>query len=275
MDGRRLLVAAAVQMSSTLNKEENKETAEALIRRAASDGADLVALPELWSCHGLEDAYRENAEPVPGPTTDFLGKLARELGVYVVGGSILEGESGSQRLSNTSTFFNPSGEMTAVYRKIHLFDVKVSDDEYLESATIAPGNEIVTAKAGVATLGLSVCYDLRFPELYRLLALRGAEVLAVPAAFTLQTGKDHWEILLRARAVENQAYVVAPAQWGRKANGRWTYGRSTIVDPWGTVLATCPDRDGYALAPLDLDYLDRLRREFPALANRRAEAYDW
>jgi deaminated glutathione amidase len=275
MDGRRLLVAAAVQMSSTLNKEENKETAEALIRRAASDGADLVALPELWSCHGLEDAYRENAEPVPGPTTDFLGKLARELGVYVVGGSILEGESGSQRLSNTSTFFNPSGEMTAVYRKIHLFDVKVTEDEYLESATIAPGNEIVTAKAGVATLGLSVCYDLRFPELYRLLALRGAEVLAVPAAFTLQTGKDHWEILLRARAVENQAFVVAPAQWGRKANGRWTYGRSTIVDPWGTVLATCPDRDGYALAPLDLDYLDRLRREFPALANRRAEAYDW
>jgi predicted amidohydrolase len=275
MDGRRLLVAAAVQMSSTLNKEENKETAEALIRRAASDGADLVALPELWSCHGLEDAYRENAEPVPGPTTDFLGNLARELDVYVVGGSILEGEPGSQRLSNTSTFFNPSGEMTAVYRKIHLFDVKVSNDEYLESATIAPGNEIVTAKAGVATLGLSVCYDLRFPELYRLLALRGAEILAVPAAFTLQTGKDHWEILLRARAVENQAFVVAPAQWGRKANGRWTYGRSTIVDPWGTVLATCPDRDGYALAPLDLDYLDRLRREFPALANRRSEAYDW
>jgi predicted amidohydrolase len=275
MDGRRLLVAAAVQMSSTLNKEENKETAEALIRRAASDGADLVALPELWSCHGLEDAYRENAEPVPGPTTDFLGNLARELDVYVVSGSILEGEPGSQRLSNTSTFFNPSGEMTAVYRKIHLFDVKVSNDEYLESATIAPGNEIVTAKAGVATLGLSVCYDLRFPELYRLLALRGAEILAVPAAFTLQTGKDHWEILLRARAVENQAFVVAPAQWGRKANGRWTYGRSTIVDPWGTVLATCPDRDGYALAPLDLDYLDRLRREFPALANRRSEAYDW
>jgi deaminated glutathione amidase len=275
MDDRRLLVAAALQMSSNLNKEENKETAEALIRRAASEGADLVALPELWSCHGLEDAYRENAEPVPGPTTAFLGNLARELGVYVVGGSILEGEPGALRLSNTSTFFNPSGEMTAVYRKIHLFDVKVSDDEYLESATIAPGDEIVTAKAGVATLGLSVCYDVRFPELYRLLVLRGAEVLAVPAAFTLQTGKDHWEILLRARAVENQAFVVAPAQWGRKANGRWTYGRSMIVDPWGTVLATCPDRDGYALAPLDLDFLYRLRREFPALANRRAEAYEW
>jgi len=274
MDQRRM-IAAAIQMSSTPDKLENREVAEALIREAVSAGAELVALPELWSCHGLEEVYRENAEPVPGPTTDFLGDLARELGVYVLGGSILEGGADAKRLSNTSTFFNPSGEMVAVYRKIHLFDVKVSDKEYLESANIAPGKEIVTAKAGAVTLGLSVCYDVRFPELYRLLALRGAEILAVPAAFTLQTGKDHWEILLRARAVENQAYVVAPAQWGQKADGRWTYGRSMIVDPWGTILATCPDRDGYALATLDLDYLDRFRTEFPALANRRPETYDW
>ena len=274
MDGRKL-VAAAIQMSSTPDKGENTETAGALIREAVSAGADLVALPELWSCHGLDEVYRENAEPIPGPTTGFLSNLARELGVYLLGGSILEGEPAADRLSNTSTFFAPSGQLTAVYRKIHLFDVKVSDRDYLESANIAPGDEIVTAKAGAATLGLSVCYDVRFPELYRLLALRGAEVLAVPAAFTLQTGKDHWGILLRARAVENQAFVVAPAQWGRKADGRWTYGRSMIVDPWGTVLATCPDRDGYALATLDLDYLDRFRTEFPALANRRPEAYDW
>jgi deaminated glutathione amidase len=274
MEGRKLRVAA-IQMSSTPDKEGNKETAEALIREAVSAGADLVALPELWSCHGFDEAYRENAEPVPGPTTDFLGELARELGIYLLGGSILEGDPGAQRLSNTSTFFDPSGEMTAVYRKIHLFDVKVSDREYLESANIAPGSEIVTAKAGAATLGLSVCYDVRFPELYRLLALRGAEILAVPAAFTLQTGKDHWELLLRARAVENQAFVVAPAQWGQKADGRWTYGRSMIVDPWGTVLATCPDRDGHALATMDLDYLHRFRAEFPALTNRRPETYDW
>ena len=274
MDGRKIR-AAAIQMSSTPDKEENKATAEAIVREAVSAGADLVALPELWSCHGLDEVYRENAEPVPGPTTDVRGDLARELGVYLLGGSILEGEPGARRLSNTSTFFDPSGDMTAVYRKIHLFDVKVSDREYLESANIAPGNEIVTAKAGAATLGLSVCYDVRFPELYRLLALRGAEILAVPAAFTLQTGKDHWELLLRTRAVENQAFVVAPAQWGQKADGRWTYGRSMIVDPWGTVLATCPDRDGYALATLDLDYLDGFRTEFPALANRRPEAYDW
>ena len=271
----RKVMAAAIQMSSSPDKEENRQAAEDLIRRAVSAGADLVALPELWSCHGLDEVYRENAEPVPGPTTTFLGNLARELGVYVLGGSILEGEPGTQRLSNTATFFNPSGEMVAVYRKIHLFDVKVADGEYLESANIVPGKEIVTAKAGPATLGLSVCYDVRFPELYRLLALRGAEILAVPAAFTLQTGKDHWELLLRARAVENQAFVVAPAQWGRKADGRWTYGRSMIVDPWGTVLATCPDHDGYALATLDLDYLDRFRTEFPALANRRPETYDW
>jgi len=274
MDGRKL-VAAAIQMSSTPYREENRATAEALIRGAFSAGAELVALPELWSCHGLDKVYHENAEPVPGPTTQFLGDLARELGVYVLGGSILEGEPGAERLSNTSTFYDPSGEMTAVYRKIHLFDVKVSGKEYLESANIAPGNEVVTAKAGPATLGLSVCYDVRFPELYRLLAVQGAEILAVPAAFTLQTGKDHWEILLRARAIENQAFVIAPAQWGQKADGRWTYGRSMIVDPWGTVLATCPDRDGYALAALDLDYLDRFRTEFPALANRRPETYDW
>jgi len=274
MSGREINVAA-IQMSSTPNKDENRGTAERLIRSAVSSRAELVALPELWSCHGLEKVYRENAEPVPGPTTEFLGGLARELGVHVLGGSILEGDPLSEKLHNTSTFFRPDGEMSAVYRKIHLFDVKAPDREYLESETIAAGTEIVTAKAGAATLGLSVCYDLRFPELYRLLALRGAEILAVPAAFTLQTGKDHWELLLRARAVENQAFVIAPAQWGRKADGRWTYGRSIVVDPWGTVLAQCPDRDGYALATLDLDYLDRIREEFPALKNRRTETYDW
>src|SRR5215218_9362902 len=178
----RKIAAAAIQMSSAPKKAENFKKAEALIRDAASAGADLVALPELWSCHGLEKVYRENAEPVPGPTTAFLGGLARELGIYLLGGSILEGGPDSERLSNTSTFFDPSGEMTAVYRKIHLFDVKVSGKEYLESANIAPGEKIVTAKAGPATLGLSVCYDVRFPELYRLLAVQGAEILAVPAA---------------------------------------------------------------------------------------------
>ena len=274
MEGREIR-AAAIQMSSTPNKEENLETAERLMRAAAASGANLLTLPELWSCHGLEKVYRDNAEPIPGPTTDFLGNLARELGVYVLGGSILEGDPTSRKLHNTSTFFGPDGGMSAVYRKIHLFDVKAPDREYLESETVAPGAVIVTAKAGAATLGLSVCYDLRFPELYRLLALRGAEVLVVPAAFTLQTGKDHWELLLRARAVENQAFVVAPAQWGQKADGRWTYGRSVIVDPWGTVLAQCPDRDGYALATLDLDYLDRFRQDFPAIKNRRPGAYDW
>jgi predicted amidohydrolase len=274
MNGLKI-TAAAIQMSSTLDKGENLDTAERLIRSAVYSGADLIALPELWSCHGLEDVYRENAEPVPGQTTAFLGGLAQELGVYLLGGSILEGDPQSTKLHNTSTFFGPDGRMSAVYRKIHLFDVKTPDREYLESRTIAAGTEIVTAKAGAATIGLSVCYDVRFPELYRLLALRGAEILAVPAAFTLQTDKDHWELLLRARAVENQAYVVAPAQWGRKADGRWTYGRSIVVDPWGTVLAQCPDRDGHALATLDLDYLDRFREEFPALKNRRPETYDW
>jgi len=274
MNGRRI-AAAAIQMSSTPEKTQNAEVAERLIREAASAGAEMVTLPELWNCHGREEVYGDNAEPIPGPTTAFLGGLARELGLYVLGGSILEREPDAERLFNTSTFFHPSGELVAVYRKIHLFDVKAPDRDYVESRIVAPGREVVIAKAGAATLGLSVCYDLRFPELYRLLALRGAEILAVPAAFTLQTGKDHWELLLRARAVENQAYMVASAQWGEKADGRWTYGRSMIVDPWGTVLGTCPDRDGYSLATLDLDYLDRLRTEFPALANRQPEAYDW
>lgn len=274
MNGREMVVAA-IQMSSTPDKQENFVAAEHLIREAVESGAKLVALPELWSCHGLDSVYHENAETIPGPTTEFLGNLARELGIYILGGSILEGAPDTTKLHNTSTFFGPDGELSAVYRKIHLFDVKAPDRAYLESKTIEPGEEIVTAKAGVATLGLSVCYDVRFPELYRLLALRGAEILTVPAAFTLQTGKDHWELLLRARAVENQAFVIAPAQWGQKADGRWTYGRSMIVDPWGTVLATCPDRDGHALATLDLDYLDRFREEFPALKNRRPAAYDW
>jgi deaminated glutathione amidase len=271
----RKLVAAAVQMSSTPEKAENVDTAERLIREAASRGADLVALPELWSCHGQDAVYQENAETVPGPTTEFLGGLARELGIYLLGGSILEAVPGADRLYNTSSFYAPDGAPVATYRKIHLFDVKAPDREYLESRTMVPGDEVVTAKAGPTTLGLSVCYDVRFPELYRLLALRGAEILAIPAAFTLQTGKDHWEVLLRARAIENQAFVIAPAQWGQKADGRWTYGRSLIIDPWGTVLATCPDRDGLAIAELDLQYLDRLRTEFPALANRRPETYDW
>ncbi len=273
MDGQQI-TAAAIQMSSTPNKEENLQVGERLIRAAASAGADLVALPEFWTCHGLEEVYRDNAEPIPGPTTHFLGGLARELGIYLLGGSILEGGPSSTKLHNTSTFFRPDGEMTAVYRKVHLFDVELPDGEYLESETIAPGDEIVTAKAGAATLGLTVCYDVRFPELYRSLALRGAQVLTVPAAFTLQTGKDHWQLLLRARAVENQAFVVAPAQWGQQADGRWTYGRAMVVDPWGTVLAQCPDRDGLALAVMDLAFLDRLREEFPALKNRRPEAYE-
>jgi len=221
MDGRTIK-AAAIQMSSTPEKEENFASAELLIREAASAGAELVALPELWSCHGLEKAYRPNAERIPGPTTNFLGGLARELGLWVLGGSILEGEvggAGGERLFNTSTFFDPSGEMVAVYRKIHLFDVKAPDRDYKESGLIAPGREVVTAKAGAAIIGLSVCYDLRFPELYRLLALRGAGILAVPAAFTLQTGKDHWELLLRARrrepGVRDRACPVGPE--GRRA----------------------------------------------------------
>lgn len=260
---------AAIQMSSTTEKARNFEVAEGLIRSAVGRGAELVSLPEMWSCHGRDTVYRENAESIPGRTTEFLGRLARELGVYVIGGSILEDAGEDGKMYNTSTVLSPEGELTAIYRKIHLFDVKAPDREYLESRTISPGEEVVTCEAGGVTLGLSVCYDVRFPELYRMLAERGADVISVPAAFTLQTGRDHWELLLRARAVENQSFVIAPAQWGQKEDGRQTYGRSMIIDPWGTVLAVCPDTDGFALADLDLEYMKRFREEFPSLKNRR------
>src|SRR4028119_1506976 len=215
--GGREIKAAAIQMSSTPEKAENIEDAERLVREAVSSGAELVALPELWSCLGLQDAYRKNAEPIPGPTTEFLGGLASELGVWVLGGSILEREQGnSERPYNTSTLFEPSGEMVASYRKIHLFDVKAPDRKYVESSIITAGCEPVVAKTDVATLGLSVCYDLRFPELYRLLAGRGAEILTVPSSFTLQTGKDHWELLLRAGGGEDQADGGGPGRGGRR-----------------------------------------------------------
>ena len=266
---------ACVQLSSRADKAANLERAETLVQRAAATGAEVVVLPEKWNAIGDAETLHAAAEPLEGgESVEAMAAWARRHGITLVGGSITERREGREKLSNTCVVFDPEGETAAVYRKIHLFDVEVGGLVYRESEAEEPGEEAVVC-AGEWPIGLTVCYDLRFPELYRILALEGALLVTVPAHFTLHTGKDHWEVLLRARAIENQAFVVAPAQWGRKADGRWTYGRSMIVDPWGTVLATCPDRDGYALATLDLDYLDRFRTEFPALANRRPETYDW
>ena len=268
--------AAAVQLNSTADRERNLASAEALVRAAAADGATLVALPERFDVRGTPEDYEREAEPLDGPTARWASALAEQLQIDLVAGSITERREGHDKLSNTSLHIGPEGEVKAVYRKVHLFDVTVGETDYRESDSDEPGDEIVTTEAADGTrLGLSVCYDVRFPELYRILALESAEVVTVPAAFTLYTGKDHWELLLRARAVENQCYVVAANQWGTHADGKAAYGRSLVVDPWGTLLAQAPDEDCVVSAELDRARMRRIRETLPSLLNRRPSAYAW
>jgi deaminated glutathione amidase len=267
--------AAAVQLNSTAEKDRNLEVAERLVRAAAADGADLVALPEKWNVLGAPDALLAGAEPLDGPTIGATRSWARELGVNLVAGSVVERVEGRDRLSNTSVLIDADGEIEAVYRKIHMFDVDVGGVAYRESEHEEPGTEIVIGDAGDVQVGLTVCYDVRFPELYRILAVRGARVVTVPAAFTLHTGKDHWELLLRARAVENQVFVIAPGQIGEAPPHYHSYGRSMIVDPWGLVLAMAPDEECFVAAELDFELQDRVRSTLPSLANRRPQSYLW
>jgi deaminated glutathione amidase len=271
--------AAAIQLNSTGDKARNVETAERLVRAAAAEGAELVVLPEKWNLLGDSTILREGAEPLDGPTTSAARSWARELGIHLVAGSIAERSDDPEKSFNTSTLIGPDGELEARYRKIHMFDVDVGGVAYRESEHEEPGHEIVTAGLGGAlegvTLGMSVCYDLRFPELYRILAVRGARVITVPSAFTLETGKDHWDVLLRARAIENQAFVVAPNQIGEAPPHYRSYGRSAILDPWGVVLAQAPDEQCFVAADLDLELQDRVRSTLPSLANRRPAAYRW
>ena len=267
--------AAAVQLNSTDDKERNLEAAQRLVRDAARDGAELIALPEKWNLLGPGEALRAGAEDLDGPTLSAVRSWARELGVHVVAGSISERVAERDKLSNTSVLVGPDGEVGAVYRKIHMFDVDVGGVAYRESDHEEPGTEIVVSNAADVPVGLTVCYDLRFPELYRILAVRGARVITVPAAFTLHTGKDHWEPLLRARAIENQAFVLAPNQIGEAPPHYNSYGRSMIVDPWGVPLATAPDEECFVAADLDFALQDRIRESLPSLANRRPESYRW
>jgi predicted amidohydrolase len=270
------LRAAAVQLNSGADPGANRVAAEPLVRAAAADGATLVVLPEKWTAMGGEEALRAAAEPLEGPTLAWARALAGELGIDLVAGSFLERVPGREKLSNTSVHVGPDGEVHGVYRKLHMFDVEVAGRRYMESALEEPGEEIVvSAAAGGVELGMTVCYDLRFPELYRILAVRGARVIAVPSAFTLATTRDHWETLLRARAIENQAYVVAANQVGEHPDGNRSGGRSMIVDPWGLVLAQAPDGVGQVSAALDLDRLQAIRASLPSLANRRPDAYRW
>jgi len=269
------LRAAAVQLNSQADKDRNLEVAERLVRDAAADGADLIALPEKWNVLGPAEVLIDGGEPLDGPTISACRSWARELGVNLVAGSIVERVADQEKLSNTSVLIDAEGEIEAVYRKIHMFDVDVGGVEYRESATQEPGSEIVIAEAGGVPIGLTVCYDIRFPELYRILAVRGARVVTVPAAFTLHTGKDHWELLMRARAVEDQIFVVAPGQFGEAPPHYHSYGRSMIVDPWGVVLATAPDEECFVAAELDFELQDRIREKLPSLANRVPGTYLW
>ena len=251
--------------------ERNLRVTEALVRQAAAAGAKLIATPEATTYLGPHARKIQLAEPVDGPTHRFFGELARELEVHLLLGSGAE-PADERRCYNTSMLFGPDGALVASYRKMHLFDVEVPGGvSFRESDTCAPGSEVVVAETAAGTVGMSICYDLRFPELFRAQVDRGATILTVPSAFTLMTGKDHWHALLRARAIENQCYVLAPGQWGEHddAGLKRSYGHSVIVDPWGTVVAECSDGEGICLALIDPDKVAQVRKAIPVQAHRR------
>jgi predicted amidohydrolase len=267
---------SAIQLNSTADRERNLDAADRLTRAAAAAGAQLVVLPEKWPVLGTAEQTAAGAEALDGPALTWARATARELGIDLVAGSIAEraADGTGERGRNTSVHVGPDGSDRATYRKLHMFDVSVGGREYRESEHEQPGDEIVVSEtADGVELGLSVCYDLRFPELYRELAVRGARVICVPSAFTLATTRDHWEILLRARAIEDQCFVVAANQVGEHAPGLRSGGRSMIVDPWGVVLAQAPDTETFITADLDLERQAEIRRTLPSLANRRPEVY--
>jgi len=267
---------AVVQMNSSAEPPASLELAADLIRESRRRGAELAVLPENFSVMPAAEVDRlAFAEPdSDGPVQSFLSEQARRHGIWIIGGTApLVGESGG-RIKPTCLVFDASGERVAHYQKIHLFDVQVNDAEsYRESDAFEPGgtgeDNLVCVDTPAGRVGLSVCYDLRFPALYSRLASRGAQILSVPAAFTAVTGEAHWEPLLRARAIENQAYVVAPAQWGHHASGRRTHGHSMIIDPWGRILTTLESGNGVITADIELEQLADLRKRFPTLDHRR------
>lgn len=260
---------SAIQMNSGADQPHNVERACALIAQAVEMGAQFVGLPENFAWMGPEAERAQHAETLTGPTLSRLAELAAKHSITVLAGSVLERGAPDGRLYNTSVLLGPQGQPLAVYRKIHLFDVEVGDGQkYLESAAVAPGEAVVVADSALGKVGLSVCYDLRFPELYRAQSHAGAVLLTVPSAFTLMTGKDHWEVLLRARAIENQAYVLAPAQQGRHGH-RHTWGHAMVVDAWGLVIARASEGEGVATADFNPNYLAQVRRDLPALTHRK------
>jgi nitrilase len=260
------------QLTSRQNKAVNLAAAGAAVDRLASQGVDLVVLPEMFNFHGLDDAYAATAEPVPGPTSEWAGRKAREHGIFLHCGSFAERRG--DKIFNTSLVFDRTGAQLARYSKIHLFDVKLPDGLlYQESATITAGSEVAVCDCDGWTIGLAICYDLRFPQLFHALADRGAHLIVLPAAFTVPTGISHWEPLLRARAIENGCYVAACGQWGRYARGRENYGHSMVVDPWGMVIAQCGERTDTLVADLDMEYLHAVRERMPVQRHRRRDLF--
>lgn len=263
-------LAAVVQLSSGADRPANLVRAATLVRTAAARGARLVVLPEVFPWRGPRTEEAAHAEPIPGPTTGAMAAVARECGVHLCMGSMLEAAPGADRTFNTSVLLGPDGGILAQYRKIHLFDVELPGRVCVrESDARAPGDQTVVVPTPLGRLGLSICYDLRFPELYRRLVHAGAEILLVPSAFTFPTGAAHWEVLCRARAIENQCWLLAANQTGQSPHGFADYGNSLIVDPWGTVTARLGDGEGIALAEIDLEQLARVRREIPCLDHVR------
>ncbi len=266
---------AAIQLTSGPDRDANLDRIAALLEQAAGQGCRLAALPEVANVRA-EPVRLSDAEPIPGPTTERLASHARQLGMWVHAGSMLERSPDAEpRVFNTSVLIDPHGRIEARYRKVHLFDVDLSDgSSHRESQAVAPGRDVVTGCVDDVAVGMTVCYDLRFPELYRLLTVRGARILFIPSAFTVLTGQAHWHALMRARAIENQAFVVAPAQLGATDGASACYGHSLIVDPWGEILAEAADTESVIVANLDFKHLERIRQTFPSLANRRADVYD-
>ncbi len=262
---------AVVQLSSNDDIESNLEATRHFVASAVDQGADFVALPENYGYLRREGLPYPCAQDIDGEIVGCIRDLARTHGVWILGGSFPEAIEDSDRVFNCSVLISPEGTCTARYRKLHLFDVDLGRNggSFCESDAIAPGEDVVSAETPFGVLGMSICYDLRFPELYRELVGRGARWVSVPAAFAPETGRDHWEVLLRARAIENQVFVVAPAQCGRHSADRSSFGRSMIVDPWGLVLAQAGDEPGVIVADCDPGRLERVRAAIPCLQNRR------
>jgi predicted amidohydrolase len=266
---------AVIQMDSQSDKVENMKQIAGFIDEAAVKGVTLVSLPEVMNYIGKpEGTGEEPGETIPGYSTEILMQKAKEHKIYIHSGSLLERKTEDVRCYNTSVMINDNGEIIAIYRKLHTFDITLPDGTVCdESARVAPGSDIVTLDTKLGKLGLSICYDIRFPELFRLMALEGAQVLFTPANFTTPTGKDHWEPLLRARAIENGCYVIASAQIGTKPRFV-AYGNSLVVDPWGMVIMRAPNEVGVTYAEIDLDFQNRVRGQIPSLKNRRPDIYE-